>query len=181
VWKKLSQHPEFADVLPGASTAPTPIAVAPPPMIPPVPAESCGATDSASAVTGPAIALIVVAVMDLLMAVMSVLGGVLGWGMGAAGAGMHFRPHGMDPEIQELIGWLAGPVGLVGNFLSLIINGVILVGAVRMMSLRSYGLCMVAALLAIIPCTAPCCCLGIAAGVWALVVLTRPEIKQAFH
>jgi len=177
LWKKLSQFAEFAAALP----------VTPPPALPPPPAMEQvaaglpGLSDPKSVVTGPAVALLIVAIMDLAMTLFGLLAGVAGWGIGAAGSGMQFHTQGIDPEFQEFIHWLTGPIGIAGNLFSLVINAVVLVGALRMMSLRNYGLCMVAAVLAVIPCTAPCCCLGIAAGIWALVILTRPEVKQAFH
>lgn len=177
VWKKLSQYPEFADVLPAVT--PPSLAVAPAPS---VSAVVPGLSDPKRAVSGPALALLITAIMDLAMTLFGVLAGAMGWTVGVAGHGMMAPGHGFgDPDLDQLIGWLSGPVGMIGNVFSIVIKGVIIAGALRMMSLRSYGLCMVAAVLAVIPCTAPCCCLGIAAGIWALVVLTRPEVKEAFH
>jgi hypothetical protein len=40
---------------------------------------------------------------------------------------------------------------------------------------------MTAAILALVPCTSPCCLAGIPAGIWALVVLAKPEVKAGFH
>jgi hypothetical protein len=31
-----------------------------------------------------------------------------------------------------------------------------------------------------IPCISPCCLLGLPIGIWALVVLLKPEVKAAF-
>jgi hypothetical protein len=176
VWKKLSEFPELAAALP----ATPPPALPPPQAVEPVPSPLPGLSDPKSVVTAPAVALLVVAIMDLAMTLFGLVAGVAGWGIGAAGSGFHFHGQGMDPEFEEFVHWLSGPVGIAGNLFSLVINVLILIGALRMMSLRNYGLCMVAAVLAVIPCTAPCCCLGIAAGIWALVILTRPEVKQAF-
>jgi len=49
-----------------------------------------------------------------------------------------------------------------------------------MMKLNNYGLCIAASIAALVPCLTPCCCLGLPAGVWALVVLCKPEVKAAF-
>jgi hypothetical protein len=176
VWKKLSQFPEFAD----AFSATPPPALPPPAVAEQVAGSLPGLSDPKSVVTAPAVALLIVAIMDLSMALLGLLAGVAGWGFGTAGAGMQFHAQGIDPDFEQFIHWITGPIGIAGNLVSLVINALILVGALRMMSLRNYGLCMVAAVLAVIPCTAPCCCLGIAAGIWALVILTRPEVKQAF-
>jgi hypothetical protein len=60
------------------------------------------------------------------------------------------------------------------------VGAAILFGALKMMRLQSYGWAMAAAILAVIPCLSPCCCLGIPFGIWALVVLSKPEVKAAF-
>jgi len=39
---------------------------------------------------------------------------------------------------------------------------------------------VVASILAMVPCISPCCLLGIPIGIWALVVLMKPEVQQAF-
>jgi hypothetical protein len=50
-----------------------------------------------------------------------------------------------------------------------------------MKKLESYGLAMAASIIAMIPCVSPCCLLGLPIGIWALVVLMKPEVKSAFH
>jgi hypothetical protein len=55
----------------------------------------------------------------------------------------------------------------------------IILGGVRMMSLRSYGLAVTAAILALLPCQ-PLFLLGLIFGIWALIVLSRPSVKAAF-
>jgi hypothetical protein len=58
-----------------------------------------------------------------------------------------------------------------------------LLGGIRMLSMRSYGLCIVGAISTAIPCLScsGCCCLGEIIGIWALVVLASPEVRAAFH
>lgn len=54
-------------------------------------------------------------------------------------------------------------------------------GALRMKSLKSYGLAMTSAVLAILPCTTYVCCMVMMPfGIWAMVVLMKPEVKAAF-
>jgi hypothetical protein len=50
-----------------------------------------------------------------------------------------------------------------------------------MKNLQSYGLAMTASIVAMIPCISPCCILGLPFGIWALVILNRPEVKAAFR
>jgi hypothetical protein len=50
-----------------------------------------------------------------------------------------------------------------------------------MRKLDSYGLAMTASIVALIPCISPCCVVGLPIGIWALVILSKPEVKSAFH
>jgi hypothetical protein len=40
---------------------------------------------------------------------------------------------------------------------------------------------MTASVIAMIPCISPCCIVGLPIGIWAMVVLSKPEVKSAFH
>jgi hypothetical protein len=40
---------------------------------------------------------------------------------------------------------------------------------------------MTASILALAPCISPCCLVGLPIGIWALVVLSKPEVKSSFH
>jgi hypothetical protein len=63
----------------------------------------------------------------------------------------------------------------------LAVNVVTLIGAIQMLRWRSYGFAMTAAVLSVIPCLSGCYCVGIPFGIWSLVVLSKPEVKQAFR
>jgi len=58
-----------------------------------------------------------------------------------------------------------------------------ILGGWRMYRLRSYGLSVVGAVAAAIPCLSgsACCGLGVGVGLWALVVLLKPEVRDAFR
>jgi len=65
-------------------------------------------------------------------------------------------------------------------WLVLLTTGIVtIVGALKMMRLQSYGWAMTASVLALLPCS-PAGLLGLVVGIWALVVLSRPEVKRAF-
>jgi hypothetical protein len=51
-----------------------------------------------------------------------------------------------------------------------------------MRNLKGWGMAMTAAVLSVIPlCFNSCCCLiAMPAGIWALVVLNKPEVKSSF-
>jgi len=64
---------------------------------------------------------------------------------------------------------------------SLVLRTVVLLGAIKMKRLQSYGLALTAAIIAVIPCFSPCCLLELPFGIWALVVLADEDVKAAFH
>ncbi len=68
-----------------------------------------------------------------------------------------------------------------GNALLALANLVVLAGGIQMLRAKSRGLAMLSSVLAMIPCvTSVCCLLGVPIGIWALVVLGKPEVKAAF-
>jgi hypothetical protein len=68
------------------------------------------------------------------------------------------------------------PLQVVDVFLAILI----LVGGIQLWNLSGIALPVTASILAMIPCISGCCCLlGLPAGIWALVVLSRPEVKTA--
>jgi hypothetical protein len=60
------------------------------------------------------------------------------------------------------------------------IGAVIVYGVMRMRELENYKLAVIGSVLAILP-ISPGCLLGVPFGLWALVVLTRKEVKKAFR
>jgi hypothetical protein len=56
-----------------------------------------------------------------------------------------------------------------------------LIGSLMMLNLKSYVFAMVTAILTLLPLGSCCCFLNIGAGVWALIVLSKPEVKAAFR
>lgn len=165
-WVPLGQVPEFADLFAAPAT---------PPMGAPIsPGVNVSSGQAAQMVTGPAIGLIVTAVLGALVQLASMLMNILGAGLGAAGAAQ---------GQQDLPPWahaMSGGVGVVFNILGLILSGVILMGALKMKKLESYNFAMTATIIAMVPCVSPCCLLGLPIGIWALVILLKPEVKGAF-
>jgi hypothetical protein len=56
----------------------------------------------------------------------------------------------------------------------------ILIGAVMMKNLRNKGLAWTASICAMVPCH-PCWIAALPIGIWAAVVLARPEVSSAFE
>jgi len=79
----------------------------------------------------------------------------------------------MTPDYVVLLG---APL-VVGGF----ITGIFIVlGALRMMRLQSHGWAMTASVLALLPCASPIWLLGLAIGIWSLIVLNRRDVRAAF-
>jgi hypothetical protein len=128
---------------------------------------------ASSMVSGPAIGLIAVGIIGILFQLASILMNLLGAGMGVLGAA-----GGNNEALGSLF---SGVIGLAFNALCLVLGGVVIFGATKMKSLQGYGLAMAAAVIALVPCTSPCCVLGLPIGIWALVVLLNQEVKGAFR
>ena len=79
------------------------------------------------------------------------------------------------------IGYVTGQFIASSNFfLSLVAAPIIIYGAVKMLKGSSYGWAKAASILAIVPFTSCCFLIGAPIGIWALVVLSKPEVKMFF-
>jgi hypothetical protein len=121
-------------------------------------------------VAAPAVCLIVTAVLELCFRFLGILSNILRPGLFAHNFG--------DKHFMHII--FEGPIGIGFGVLGIILTIIILLGAIRMKNLEGYGLAITASILALIPCTSPCCCLGLPFGIWALVVLSDPVVKASF-
>ena len=126
--------------------------------------------DPVAMVKGPAIGLMVVGGIGIAFQALGIVLNLLGVAIGGAQGGQ-----------EGMANMFSGAVGLVLGFVGIIVGIVIFVGALKMQKLQSYGFAMTAAVIAMIPCISPCCLLGLPIGIWALVVLMKPEVKSAFH
>ncbi|MCC6823676.1 MAG: DUF4339 domain-containing protein [Verrucomicrobiota bacterium] len=124
-------------------------------------------------VRGPAIILLVLSLLDILASLM----GMVMTFFQTALMTMPNLPH-QNMELQRQFAFL---FSLPANAAGLVIALICLWGSVRMMNLRSYGLAMTAAVLMLLPCGTCCCCVNVGAAIWALVVLSKPEVKAAFR
>jgi hypothetical protein len=83
-----------------------------------------------------------------------------------------------DERYNYLVGFFTPSV--VG-IISLILAPVIIFGGIKMLKGRNRNLAICAAVLATIPLTSCCFAAGSIFGVWALVVLMKPEVKAFFR
>jgi hypothetical protein len=126
--------------------------------------------DPRGMVAAPAIALLVVAILSAVCFVGFSVLALIGFTVGEAN---------IQGGPQERM--LAGAVGVGMYLFAALLSAVIAVGANKMRQLQSYPFSMAAAVMAVIPFVSPCCLLGIPFGIWALVVLAKPEVKDAFR
>ena len=146
-------------------------AAAPGAPVPPVPSAK-PVTPGGAMVTIPAVGLIVAGLMKLFSAltVIALLGNprfnplrdLLG----------HNMPgflHQILPFSNPLFGWSTG-------LFKAIPAALMIYGGFQMVQLRSYAWSIAAGILGIVACSF----VGLPMGIWALVVLTRPEVREAF-
>jgi hypothetical protein len=129
----------------------------------PPPIESAGRPSPQSQVSGPAISLQVVAWIS-----------IVGCSLGLVLDGLlllNVLPHDENDQIAIRMTW--GIILLVASIL-------VVYAAGQMKRLRRYQVAFAGAIVAAIPCFGPCCLLGIPFGIWALVVLNRPDVRSAF-
>jgi hypothetical protein len=144
-----------------------------------------------SRVQGPAIALIVVGVLNLFMAA-----GPGFYGLGAA----KITPAQLEQEMQKsnpkaledakAQGWSVEDIRqmlVYGSFswagVDFLASFLVILGGMRMLFLKNYGLAILASVVAALPfvsCSG-CCGLGAVAGIWAIIVLINPEVREAFQ
>ena len=170
-FRPLGGFPEFVDALAAAAAA------AEPPQTP-ASIQPAGDGDRAAAlrqVKGPAIALIVTAILGLMLVVVGLVINVLmlsGFQTGLQQIN--------DPQVQKLLSAMGGGLGIVQDIISGVAGVIVLLGALKMQKLQSHQFALTAGIVAMLPCISPCCVFGLPAGIWALVILNKPEVKSQF-
>ena len=123
-----------------------------------------------SRVAGPAIGMMVYASLALLLAVVNtVFAAVIGVEEAAFGP----PPRNEAERIDQQMGFVGVTIAVFA------IYGTLLIGAMQMKRLQSYGLAIAASILAMLPCSL-CCPLGLPFGIWSLVVLFDHNVKMMF-
>jgi hypothetical protein len=118
-----------------------------------------------AAVFGPAVGLMALGGMTILLP-------LLGFLLGPVLDGLSGRT-GRTFETADVIGMI------LGGLLYLYVGLILFAGGLRMLQRRDHELATIAAILAILGCGG-CCFVSLPLGIWALVVLNRPEVKDAF-
>ncbi len=124
---------------------------------------------AASRVAGPAIALIVIGGLGVAAQLVGLIGNLVQVGGVMPGGGPNQMPV-----------FFSGGVAVASAIISVVLYIVVIVGAVKMKNLESYGFAMAASIIAMLPCSC-CCLLGLPFGIWSLVVLSDAGVKAAFR
>lgn len=116
---------------------------------------------------------------------LGIVSGLFGLVQSLMGRGAALPPElANNPDMAQFRGMIETlqSGGWVFNLMGLALCGLIFFGGLKMKNLENFGLAIAASIIAIIPCFSGCCCLiGMPAGIWALVVLNKPEVKAAFR
>jgi hypothetical protein len=126
--------------------------------------------DPQSAVNLPAISLMVLGGLGVALSLLAAVVNFLGGGMGAMAGGRG----------EQIPAFLSGTVGGLINLAACALYALLFYGAYQMKTLKSYPLAMTGAIAAMLPCSC-CCVIGLPIGIWAIVVLLKPAVKQAFE
>lgn len=169
-WRPLSAFPEFADALAAPAAA-----SAPPPLTAPRTATGGGRDAALQLVKGPVIGLKVTAIVGLVLVAIGFVVNI----MTLCGISIGMQQIN-DPQLQKLLGSLGGGLGIVQDIIGGVVGVIVLLGAARMQKLQNYQFALTASIVAMLPCISPCCVFGLPFGIWALVVLNKPEVKSQF-
>jgi len=131
--------------------------------------------DPAAQVSGPSIGLLVTGIIGGVFSVIGLFMSFFGTSLSSLMADR------FDQFEEQYANLFEGAAGIASSFIGILVAALIIYAALKMKELSQYGLCMAASILAMIPCISPCCIIGLPIGIWCLIVLTKPEVKTAFH
>lgn len=127
---------------------------------------------AANMVKGPAIFIIVLSILNICATIFSIV-----W---IANEDKFMQALGLPTESTELQEKMRTMFSLPATIIGGVLAVICLFGAFKMMKLQSHGFAIAVAIMMLIPCGTCCCFLNIGAGIWALTVLQKPEVKAAF-
>jgi hypothetical protein len=171
----------------GGEPAPPPLVQAPPSVAPP-PGDDLYSPYQAEAAIGlvraPGIALMIAAILALLLNVYRLVKlstmGVDGLAQELQEQEELWKQLGISLQ-QGLPTSTLYTAEIVALCIFLVLDLGMLVGGVQMLNARSYGLALTGGIFAILSAlNCPCCLLSFPFGIWALVVLLRPDVRSLF-
>lgn len=133
------------------------------------PPDTAGASQQ---VSGPSVGLLVTGIIGAIFSLISMI---------TIGIGTSISSYWMDEIPDRYAEFYQGAVALSSAAVGLLVAVFIIYTALKMKNLEQWGLAMAASILAMIPCISPCCIVGLPIGIWCVVILSRPDVKAAFH
>lgn len=131
--------------------------------------------DPKAQVSGPSIGLLVTGILG---GIFSFIALIMSFLETSVGPFMADKFEDLDDRYTQ---FFEGAAGIAFAIIGILVAAFIIYSSLKMKELSQYGLCMVASILAMIPCINPCCVVGLPIGIWCIIVLTKPEIKEAFQ
>ena len=122
------------------------------------------------ALTAPAICLMVVGGISIAALCITVPFNIF---LLTSGLAQELDRGGIDPSTRIVVRTLWSCLILAASIFTVW-------GAVQMKHLKNFRMARIAAIVAAIPFVGPCCLIGIPFGIWALLVLGRPEVRSSF-
>ena len=132
-------------------------------------------TVAQAAVSGPATALLIVGILHLVACIT---------GTQQEAALGNLPPeflNSVPPELLELAQQAPPGARTAGLIIGLLSGVLMILASQKMRKLQSHGLVVTGLILAMLPCTDQCCCIGLPIGIWGLMVLSRPEVRGGFR
>jgi len=152
----------------------------PPRRYPPEEFQYHDTSEAARKLNGPAIALMVVSLISALWCIYSIISAFI-TPMEDQIAAMEAMGLPFDESMYTQMGSMSKFIGAFIWAFFMLVDFFIFFAAIQMRAVKSYGMCMTAAIICIIPCCwSMCFFLNVPFGIWALVVLQNAEVKRAF-
>ena len=128
--------------------------------------------EASDQVSGPSVGLLITGILGGILSLVGLILSLVETGIESVTAHRY---------IEEYASIAEGAAGVAFCFVGLLVAGFIIYASLKMKELTQWSLCIAASIIAMIPCISPCCIVGLPIGIWCLVVLTKPEVKTAFH
>lgn len=128
--------------------------------------------DAGGAVIAPAICMLIVALIGFGLSVFNVV------------AAVATAPPPVDPNappfLQEIMKGTHGVQAAVIQSVFAMLYAITILGSVQMMRRKTWGLALTVSIFSMINFASCCCILGLPFGIWSLITLVNPEVKDSF-
>lgn len=139
----------------------------------PIPKGPQGNNKPSGLVMAPAITMIVIASLAIIL---NLIGCV---------AALVIEPQPIDPSapefFQEMQRNQTGPVAAAIQGLLALASVFSLIAAIQMLRFKSWGIALAGTIVLMLNCGNGCCLLGMPVGIWAIIVLSQPNVKKWFN